>query len=104
MRNLQPVRRVRSLLETRRCNLAHLPPNKPSRLLADYAHFMEREADLAEGAAEALAQAGVKAQADGEKVRADAIWFACRKVRVKGLLHRARAAGARAHASHSERS
>ena len=82
--------------------MARLPSNKPMRLLADYARFMEAEAVLAEGAAEALAQAGLKAHADGERVRAEAIWFTCRKVRVKGLLHRARAAGARAQASLSE--
>jgi hypothetical protein len=73
------------------------------RILADYARFMEAEADLAEGAAEALAQAGLKAHGDGDRARADSIWFTCRKVRFKGLLHRARAAGARAQASFPER-
>ena len=64
---------------------------------------MKQEAHLANGTAEALAHAGLKAHGDGERVRAEAIWFTCRKVRVNALLHHSRVAGAGAQASFSER-
>ena len=62
--------------------------------LSVYARSMDREADLADGTADALAKAASRAEANGELDRAEAMWFTCRKIRVRGLLDRARAAAA----------
>jgi hypothetical protein len=40
---------------------------------------MEREADLADGTADALAKAASRAEANGESDRAEAMWFTCRR-------------------------